>query len=94
MVKQIIKILLLVIVFLAIVVFFMYWLERLDIVKTNFVTNIISRALNRSPQTAQSGDNILSPNNDVFLLEKIRLDKQQETLVAQRTELDQENNSF
>lgn len=91
MAKNLVRITALVLFIAVVSLFFMYWLERLKIIPTSFVVPTVSRVLNifgtrpavRTQDVVRMGD-----DDDAFLLEKLRLQKQEEALVQQQADLD------
>ncbi len=84
--SKIIQLVVLVFFMVVFALFFMYWLERLKIIPTTFVVNVSSRFLNKNNTPALSAQKALE-DDDAFLLEKLRLQKQQEALDEKKADI-------
>ncbi len=85
--SKVIQVIVLLFFMLIFVLFFMYWLERMKIIPTTFVINTVSKVLNKySTDTLLVQDDLV--DDDAFLLEKLRLQKQQEALEQEKTDIE------
>lgn len=75
------------------ILFFMYWLERMKIIPTTFVINTVSKIVNKNNTDTVLAHDILE-DDDVFLLEKLRLQKQREALEQKKTDFEMRENNI
>lgn len=87
---KVIKIIIFILFISMITFFFTYWLEKWNILPTKIALNTVSKVF--SGVTTSSATE--TSNDDMLLLEKIRLDKQQEVLNKKKSDMDVRENAI